>query len=181
MHWPPTAPTPYNGDKSCLIEGSVTTAPNITNYHAWDRKIPQIFVDRIPLLIYIPPPPADSAQEKPALSYPPKLAVASPLPKMRFRFIRSLSTFRWKKKGTGADSFPEEEIDEHPGDSQTWEEHREQGGYPFVVLEDNRAVCTICLMDFEEPKRMGELPPNVALLNEQVNHAANQASTYNSF
>jgi len=42
-------------------------------------------------------------------------------------------------------------LNEQP---QSWEEHWEQGDYPFVRLEGNRAACAICLMDFEEPKRI---------------------------
>jgi hypothetical protein len=147
-------------------------------------KLPKSLVDRIPLVMYIPPPPAGSAQEKltipePALSYPPKPVVPSPPPpKTRFRFIRSLSSFKGKKKGTGANSPPDEKIDEHPGEPQTWEEHWEQGEYPFVVLEGNRAACAICLMDFEEPKRIGGLPSNVALSGEQGKYLPNQDSTF---
>lgn len=36
----------------------------------------------------------------------------------------------------------------------TWEERWEPGEYPFVRLEGNRAVCAICLLDFEPPKRI---------------------------
>lgn len=38
----------------------------------------------------------------------------------------------------------------------TWEDNWEPGEYPFVRLEGNRAVCAICLLDFEEPQRTGE-------------------------
>lgn len=39
--------------------------------------------------------------------------------------------------------------------TMTWEDHWEAGEYPFVRLEGNRAVCAICLLDFEEPKKTG--------------------------
>jgi hypothetical protein len=37
---------------------------------------------------------------------------------------------------------------------ERWEDNWERGEYPFVQLEGNRAACAICLMDFEEPKRI---------------------------
>jgi hypothetical protein len=40
----------------------------------------------------------------------------------------------------------------HEGMSD-WENVWEQGELPFVVLEDNRAACAICLNDFEAPKQ----------------------------
>jgi len=119
-------------------------------------KLSKSLVDRIPLVTYIPPPPAGSPHEKlaipePALSYPPK-PVITPTQKTRFKFIRNLSSFKVKKDdnvmaGKG--------FEEGNGEPLTWEEHWEQGEYPFVVLEGNRAACAICLMDFEEPKRIG--------------------------
>lgn len=120
--------------------------------------------------MYIPPPPAGSEQEKlafpePALTYPPKpVAAPSPPPKARFKFMRSLSSFKGKKSDHGVNS--KEKTEEHTGEPQTWEEHWEQGEYPFVVLEGNRAACAICLMDFEEPKRIRGVP---APPNEQGN------------
>ena len=36
----------------------------------------------------------------------------------------------------------------------TWEDHWEKSEYPFVRLEENRAACAICLLDFGEPKRL---------------------------
>ena len=41
---------------------------------------------------------------------------------------------------------------------ETWEDNWEQCEYPFVRLEGNRAACAICLMDFEEPKRLSAVP-----------------------
>lgn len=40
---------------------------------------------------------------------------------------------------------------------ETWEDNWEQCEYPFVRLEGNRAACAICLMDFEEPKRLSAI------------------------
>ncbi|KAH9935285.1 uncharacterized protein B0H18DRAFT_975121 [Fomitopsis serialis] len=39
-------------------------------------------------------------------------------------------------------------------EKMTWEDRWESGDYPFVRLEGNRAVCAICLLDFEPPKRV---------------------------
>ncbi|KAL1734678.1 hypothetical protein EV714DRAFT_268403 [Schizophyllum commune] len=39
-----------------------------------------------------------------------------------------------------------------------WEDHWDLEGFPSVVLEGNRAACAICLMDFEEPRRVGGVP-----------------------
>ncbi|KAF9460686.1 hypothetical protein BDZ94DRAFT_1265294 [Collybia nuda] len=127
-------------------------------------KLSKSLVDRIPLVMYIPPPPADAAQEKlaipePALTYPPKPAVVlPPPPKTRFKFIRSLSSFKGKKINNSDN--PKERIEESIREPQTWEQHWEQGEYPFVVLEGNRAACAICLMDFEEPKKIKGSPTN---------------------
>lgn len=130
-------------------------------------KLPRAIVDRIPLVVYIPPPPDDpaGAPKIPEAiyrnSYPPKPRVSTPLPKKRFAFLK----FKSKKgnKGTnksgdgGKDGKQQENGD---GEPQTWEEHWEQGEYPFVRLEGNRAACAICLMDFEEPKRVSGSPGN---------------------
>lgn len=63
------------------------------------------------------------------------------------------------KAGAGATQAGAGEKGNHAGDSGTmgapisWEDNWERGEYPFVRLENNRAACAICLMDFEEPKR----------------------------
>ncbi|KAJ7579264.1 hypothetical protein C8J56DRAFT_340856 [Mycena floridula] len=122
-------------------------------------KLPKSVVDRIPLVMYIPPPPdapADAPIKIPeaAYSYPPK--PSSPVnPKRRFRFLK----FKPKKPKTeGASESSETKEGKQvavEGDPQTWEDHWEQDGYPFVILDGNRAACAICLLDFEEPKRVG--------------------------
>ena len=38
----------------------------------------------------------------------------------------------------------------------TWEDNWERGEYPFVQLDAHRASCAICLLDFQEPKRVSE-------------------------
>lgn len=55
---------------------------------------------------------------------------------------------------TGAEE--EEEAAEGEGgegEPVNWEDRWEKAAWPFVRLEGNRAVCAICLMDFDEPPR----------------------------
>ena len=120
-------------------------------------KLPKSVVDRIPLVIYIPPPPEGLFKEtlavpEPAHAYPPKSATPSvPESRKRFRFIRMLSSH--KNKNSSVHPGTAQDV-ERAAEPQTWEEHWEKGEYPFVVLQGNRAACAICLMDFEEPKRL---------------------------
>ncbi|KII92912.1 hypothetical protein PLICRDRAFT_155823 [Plicaturopsis crispa FD-325 SS-3] len=128
-------------------------------------KLPKTTVDRIPLVIYIPPPPDEPAKEgaqvtvpKPIYGYPPKAASALPAPKRRFAFLKRVS--RRKFKNGKANGKPEQTEGKTVDDTElpSWEANWEQGEYPFVRLEGNRAACAICLMDFEEPKRLGGAP-----------------------
>lgn len=128
-------------------------------------KLPKSLVDSIPLVIYIPPPPDGPLKEtlaipKPVYSYPPNPTSAS-TPKTRFRFIRKLSSFKGKQNASAANTSGNTEDPEKNTEPQTWEQHWEQGEYPFVVLEGNRAACAICLMDFEEPKKIGGVPSDI--------------------
>ncbi|KAI1794162.1 hypothetical protein LXA43DRAFT_998029 [Ganoderma leucocontextum] len=141
-------------------------------------KLPKSVVDQIPLVLYIPPPPGETTDVTPSISvpapahaYPPKSpAPSSTAPKRRFMFFRHKS----KKKVAGAafsagsadskalpgtDEGKEEKDIEIAAEEQEegevpWDEMWEKSEYPFVRLEGNRAVCAICLMDFEEPKRV---------------------------
>lgn len=112
-------------------------------------KLPKTTVDRIPLVIYIPPPPegVKSALGGIPHSYPPK-TTNSPQP--RFKLLRN---FRRKKSTPqdASDGKNDGTIDMEG--SMLWEANWELGEYPFVALEGSRAACAICLMDFEEPKR----------------------------
>ena len=121
------------------------------------EKLPKSVVDAIPLVIYIPPPPDEPTGGPitiPAAvhSYPPKPSVAVP-PRRRFRFLRRKSAKTTKNAdGSKADSSDEKQsANDKP---RTWEDCWEQGEYPFVRLEGNRAACAICLLDFAEPKRV---------------------------
>jgi len=137
-------------------------------------KLPKSVVDRIPLVMYIPPPPETYSQgpitiPEAVYSYPPKSPKALPAPpKRRFKFSRHISSLRGKKgdaEGSSTKTLDEKGTkgaNEAGGkEPQNWEDHWEQGDYPFVRLEGNRAACAICLMDFEEPKRIPGLNPNV--------------------
>ncbi|KAJ3517201.1 hypothetical protein NLJ89_g644 [Agrocybe chaxingu] len=119
-------------------------------------KLPKSVVDRIPLVMYIPPPPTsqkDATDQSPH-SYPPKASetFARP-PRVRFRFFRRASTTALRKPN-------DESADEKNGENglpdiapKSWESNWEHGDHPFITLEENQAACAICLMDFEEPKR----------------------------
>lgn len=117
------------------------------------RKLPKTVVERIPLVLYIPPPPegVKSALVGIPHSYPPKTTSMTDRPQPRFKFLRN---FR-KKKDTTSQTPNEKTMG--TDDLDSWEAHWELGEYPFVTLEGNRAACAICLMDFEEPKRK-EMP-----------------------
>lgn len=117
-------------------------------------KLSKSVVDRIPLVLYIPAPPEDDSANKDPIAkpdaahlYPPKPPASTP-PRRRFAwFKRNMS-----KKGKDGEAKNASAEEKHKG--QSWEDNWEQGEHPFVTLEGNRAVCAICLMDFEEPKRV---------------------------
>lgn len=120
------------------------------------EKLPKAIVERIPLVIYIPPPPEDDGKAqpislpKPVHSYPPK-APASRTPRRRFAFFHRKSN----KSEPGVETRDgKQSTKSEVKDPETWEDNWEQCQYPFVRLEGNRAACAICLMDFEEPKRL---------------------------
>ncbi|KAG2150474.1 hypothetical protein DEU56DRAFT_780188 [Suillus clintonianus] len=121
------------------------------------EKLPKAIVERIPLVIYIPPPPEDDGKAqpislpKPVHSYPPK-PPASRTPRRRFAFFRRRPANKSDQGVETRDGKPGAKSDAK--DAETWEDTWEQCEYPFVRLEGNRAACAICLMDFEEPKRL---------------------------
>ncbi|KAI0663477.1 hypothetical protein C8Q70DRAFT_950102 [Cubamyces menziesii] len=140
-------------------------------------KLPKSIVQQIPLVLYIPPPPGDSAGENPTVtappaahSFPPKSSstTTSPAPKRRFAFFRRKAAKNKartspreggdgaaEKRGAGAGKQPDSPVDgDDEAEDVPWDEMWEKGEHPFVRLEGNRAVCAICLMDFEEPKRV---------------------------
>lgn len=135
-------------------------------------KLPKSIVQQIPLVLYIPPPPGESTDGSTPIAvppathqYPPKSPTtkksAPAQPKRRFLFFRRKGAPKRKlarsspahdleKGGAGknAAALEDDDID------VPWDEMWEESEYPFVRLEGNRAVCAICLMDFEEPRRV---------------------------
>jgi hypothetical protein len=138
-------------------------------------KLPKAIVDRIPLVIYIPPPPDDPGNgpitvPDAVYAYPPRPVPPKKPSKRRFAFLRLNSKESNKSAGSGEKG---QGTKSPPAEPATWEDHWEQGDYPFVRLEGNRAACAICLMDFEEPKRVvGIATPPVE--NADANTAAVQ-------
>ena len=112
-------------------------------------QVPRTVVDKLPLVIYIPPPPDQPS--KPVTipsdlhSYPPKSASSRRFLLLPFR-RRATSTDTAKggvgKEKGGSNSLP------------TWEDNWVKSEYPFVQLDSHRASCAICLLDFQEPKRV---------------------------
>ncbi|KAF7981866.1 hypothetical protein HWV62_31423 [Athelia sp. TMB] len=123
-------------------------------------KLPKSIVDRIPLVVYIPPPPDEQTggpripEAIYASTYPPKPRTTQP--KRRFAFLKKLKGKSNGENGETSDTGKKAgQKAQKDGEPLTWEENWEAGEYPFVRLEGNRAACAICLMDFEEPKRVG--------------------------
>lgn len=130
-------------------------------------KLAKSVVDQIPLVLYIPPPPGESADPitvpPAAHSYPPtNPPSSSSVPKRRFAFFQRKKSKASASKGESSDPKAQADkekdveaaIDADDDEDVPWDEMWEKGDYPFVRLEGNRAVCAICLMDFEEPRRI---------------------------
>jgi hypothetical protein len=127
------------------------------NPHHFTPDIGQVtraVVDKLPLVIYIPPAP-DQPSKPVTLpsdlhSYPPKSATSR-----RFLFFpfrrRAASSGNTVKSG----SSKEKKGSKRPS---TWEDHWVRGEYPFVQLDNHRASCAICLLDFQEPRRLSSGP-----------------------
>ncbi|KAJ7262165.1 hypothetical protein B0H12DRAFT_1217556 [Mycena haematopus] len=127
-------------------------------------KLSPSIVDRIPLVMYIPPPPdalPGSITIPQAVysnsEYPPKAGPSTAKPK-RFKFLHRRKGNKAESSSSSAGDVPVR-APQQAGEPQTWQDHWEHTGYPFVVLEGNRAACAVCLMDFEEPKRIAGLEP----------------------
>ncbi|KAG2015559.1 RING-7 protein [Coprinopsis cinerea AmutBmut pab1-1] len=139
-------------------------------------KLSKSIVDRIPLVMYIPPPPgsesndnADNATTPTSPhAYPPispsqqQQQPQTPPPKRsRFRFFKRKPSSK-EAGATEQANGDTTNVDLEKGkvEQEVWEGNFEKGDYPFVVLEGNRAACAICLMDFEAPRRKDEVPPD---------------------
>ncbi|KAG6900749.1 hypothetical protein C0993_002173 [Termitomyces sp. T159_Od127] len=119
-------------------------------------KISKSIVDSIPLVLYLPPPPDNiPQQQKVSVTRTDNSSSGFALPETKkdFRFMKHLTLFTKSRKGRTSEPQDNKNI-EKTREPQTWEEHWEQGEYPFVILEENRAACAICLVDFAEPKRI---------------------------
>ena len=129
-------------------------------------KLSKKDVDRIPLVLYIPPPPTDTPASPisplpRSVTHPiptPALPPPPPSSSKRRRFISFRPSFR--RRDTKADITDLEHgaevlspVDEE-GDE--WDRRWERGSYPFVRLPENRATCMICLTEFEAPRRVSE-------------------------
>lgn len=136
-------------------------------------------VDTIPLVLYIPAPidkdptspktENDTSISKPEAahvhSYPPQRDCPSPsstqLSGTRVHSRRSKRWFTFRRVLSKKDS--NKTSEKQPGSDDPYEDKWEKGEYPFVKLEENRAVCAICLCDFDEPRRVrysiGSMPP----------------------
>lgn len=124
-------------------------------------KLPSSVVDRIPLVMYIPPPPVGFNVEeltKPevAYSYPPKPPISKPTSRPKFRLLRGIS-FGDRRDNASDPASLKSDLDlENQKGLSHWERSWENSELPFVILEDNRAACAICLNDFEAPKKKTE-------------------------
>ncbi|GBE82479.1 hypothetical protein SCP_0408630 [Sparassis crispa] len=139
-------------------------------------KLTQSRVDRIPLVLYIPPPPEDAFEStslitvpSPTHAYPPGCLVPiRPSPsglKRRFIFLRSLR----KRKDINALKGSKEDVQGNRAYAQAaWEDLWERGEHPLVRLEGQRSTCGICLMDFEAPKRILPIPEEGAESAEEL-------------
>lgn len=100
-------------------------------------------------MTYIPPPPEKEGGDAPnwPIEYPPKPRTPSKPKTGRFKFLRRLKSNKDEvSAGVNNDSTKKpEQVD--------WEGKWENGDYPFVILEENRAACSICLLDFVAPQR----------------------------
>ena len=53
-----------------------------------------------------------------------------------------------------------------------------KGEYPFVQLENHRASCAICLLDFQEPRRVSSGPdvPKIPVENQTTDRSAGNST-----
>ncbi|KAI0807917.1 hypothetical protein C8Q74DRAFT_1187443 [Fomes fomentarius] len=144
------------------------------------KKLSRAEVDRIPLVLYIPPPPdsPDDAPNSPITLVPraytqPFLtgqhtvsSLTAPPKKQKRRFIFFRPSLK-KRSKTDADVeagyVHAGEMTMSPTDDgyeDQWERMWEPAPYPFVRLPENRATCGICLCEFEAPRRLNDLHMN---------------------
>jgi len=114
-------------------------------------QVPRTIVDKLPLVIYIPPPP-DQPPKPVTLpsdlhTYPPKSPTTRRF--LSWPFIRRTTSTGNTVKKSGSTKEKGRSI--RPS---MWEDNWVKGEYPFVQLDSHRASCAICLLDFQEPRRV---------------------------
>jgi len=111
-------------------------------------------------------------QSSPATGLPE--ATSLPRPHPRFAFFRRRKSKARSPAGTTGEG-SETAVD---GDSEgEWEDRYEKSSLPFVRLENNRATCAICLMDFDEPPRKSAKGKSASKVNtNQVGTGAEAAA-----
>ena len=135
------------------------------------NKLSRAEVDRIPLVLYIPPPPGEdpTSPTSPltplprALSHPPvsprPVPANASAPSKKRRFVFFHPTLKRRKTdangqdlehGWAPDSLPMSPTN----DMDDWDQTFGPAPYPFVRLPENRATCGICLIEFEAPRRL---------------------------
>ncbi len=96
----------------------------------------------------IPPVPVSDIPPIPDHSPPTQTTKA----RGRFAFLRRQRKSMRSALSTSPSGVLSDDS-ELPSKEDTWEDLWEKSRLPFVRLEGNRAVCAVCLMDFDEPPR----------------------------
>ncbi|KAI0658834.1 hypothetical protein C8Q70DRAFT_164442 [Cubamyces menziesii] len=113
----------------------------------------QAEIDRIPLVIYIPPPPDDGLASP--ISPSDDTNPHSPTSPRTRRRIRMRFIFFSVRRSSNNDV----EQGAAPADANAaWEANWQPTAYRFVRLLDNQARCAICLTDFKAPRRVDPAP-----------------------
>lgn len=140
-------------------------------------KLSQAEVDRIPLVLYIPPPPGDEDTAKPAsspTSYPPTLPKQPPAAKTKKKRFVVFKPKGMRTRARTVDIDVEHDVERDVEQGMilhnsigavntlalvnSWDAMWAPAPYPLVRLPENKATCMICLCEFEEPKKVGDRP-----------------------
>jgi hypothetical protein len=143
---PPTTPADHPSitkPPSALVRGALVPRQPSHSYPPDTSESP---------LSSIAAPDALVSQQPPrTASLPEANTLAKPHP--RFTFFRRKKS---KSHSSSTGTSPKSEAPETAADGESeeeWEDRYEKSSLPFVRLENNRATCAICLMDFDEPPR----------------------------